>query len=255
MGGGRRRQELQEGRPKVHSGTMSGIPTSSIEGTTTSASASDAKVQMGSSAQGINDLELEILLRGNLLTQQQQRIAILESTLQETCTEIENVKGSIAEETERSVKSMATGSKPKSQSRYWTAEEHQQFLAGLEKFGTRDVKAIAQFVGTRNATQVRTHAQKYFLRMSREEKMDMKGSNPNKDDGEGDDDDGVDESPKEVGSMFPSQTRKREESDDAGVKPSKLSKGLGEESSFLADVQAEQYKAEHLQHVHATPFV
>ena len=54
---------------------------------------------------------------------------------------------------------------PKSQSRYWTTEEHKQFLIGLEKYGSRDVKAIASLVGTRNATQVRTHAQKYFLRL------------------------------------------------------------------------------------------
>ena len=59
-----------------------------------------------------------------------------------------------------------SGSKnPKSQSRYWTTEEHKQFLIGLEKYGARDVKAIASLVGTRNATQVRTHAQKYFLRL------------------------------------------------------------------------------------------
>ncbi len=29
----------------------------------------------------------------------------------------------------------------------------------------KDVKAIAQFVGTRNSTQVRTHAQKYFMKL------------------------------------------------------------------------------------------
>ena len=34
-------------------------------------------------------------------------------------------------------------------------------------YGSKDVKAIANHVGTRNATQVRTHAQKYFLRLVR----------------------------------------------------------------------------------------
>jgi hypothetical protein len=32
----------------------------------------------------------------------------------------------------------------------------------------KDVKAIAQFVGTRNSTQVRTHAQKYFMKLVRD---------------------------------------------------------------------------------------
>ncbi|GJQ14246.1 hypothetical protein GpartN1_g6037.t1 [Galdieria partita] len=56
----------------------------------------------------------------------------------------------------------------KSQSRYWTADEHKRFLEGLARFGHKDMKAIARFVGTRNATQVRTHAQKYYLKLARE---------------------------------------------------------------------------------------
>jgi len=56
----------------------------------------------------------------------------------------------------------------KTQSRYWTAEEHMRFLEGLARFGHKDMKAIARFVGTRNATQVRTHAQKYYLKLARE---------------------------------------------------------------------------------------
>ncbi|KAF6000614.1 hypothetical protein F1559_002830 [Cyanidiococcus yangmingshanensis] len=55
-----------------------------------------------------------------------------------------------------------------SQPRYWTPEEHQRFLEALEMYGSRNVRAISEYVGTRNATQVRTHAQKYFLRQSRE---------------------------------------------------------------------------------------
>ncbi len=38
------------------------------------------------------------------------------------------------------------------------------------RFGAKDVKAIAAHVGSRNPTQVRTHAQKYYLRMDRERK-------------------------------------------------------------------------------------
>jgi SHAQKYF class myb-like DNA-binding protein len=49
--------------------------------------------------------------------------------------------------------------------RYWTEEEHQRFLDALQTLGPKDVKAIANFVGSRSATQVRTHAQKYFLKL------------------------------------------------------------------------------------------
>eukprot|EP00283_Hemiselmis_rufescens_P016094 CAMPEP_0173437206 /NCGR_PEP_ID=MMETSP1357-20121228/17901_1 /TAXON_ID=77926 /ORGANISM="Hemiselmis rufescens, Strain PCC563" /LENGTH=380 /DNA_ID=CAMNT_0014402369 /DNA_START=277 /DNA_END=1416 /DNA_ORIENTATION=+ len=57
------------------------------------------------------------------------------------------------------------------QSRYWTAEEHQRFVDAIGLYGPKDVRKIANFVGTRNATQVRTHAQKYFLKISRETKV------------------------------------------------------------------------------------
>lgn len=39
--------------------------------------------------------------------------------------------------------------------RYWTPEEHQRFLTGLNMYGRKDIKAISRFVGTRNETQVR----------------------------------------------------------------------------------------------------
>lgn len=53
--------------------------------------------------------------------------------------------------------------------RYWTSAEHDLFLEALEKYGPKDNKSIAQYVGTRNATQVRTHAQKYFLKKEKNE--------------------------------------------------------------------------------------
>lgn len=56
------------------------------------------------------------------------------------------------------------------QSRYWTPEEHKLFLEALNKFGHKDLRSISAFVGTRNMTQVRTHSQKYFMRLMREAK-------------------------------------------------------------------------------------
>jgi len=48
--------------------------------------------------------------------------------------------------------------------RYWMEEEHTKFLEGVQMFGFKNVRMVASHVGTRNATQVRTHTQKYLLR-------------------------------------------------------------------------------------------
>lgn len=67
----------------------------------------------------------------------------------------------------------------KASSRYWTADEHSRFLEGLEMYGQKDIKAISRHVGTRSATQVRTHAQKYYLRIERERaKAEQEGKPP-----------------------------------------------------------------------------
>ncbi|KAK4528646.1 hypothetical protein GAYE_SCF62G6591 [Galdieria yellowstonensis] len=50
-------------------------------------------------------------------------------------------------------------------SRYWTLEEHERFLEARKIYGTRDTKSIAEYVGTRTVTQVRTHTQKFEKRL------------------------------------------------------------------------------------------
>lgn len=49
----------------------------------------------------------------------------------------------------------------------WSEEEHRLFLLGLEKYGKGDWRSISRnYVVSRTPTQVASHAQKYFIRMT-----------------------------------------------------------------------------------------
>jgi SHAQKYF class myb-like DNA-binding protein len=45
----------------------------------------------------------------------------------------------------------------------WSAEEHERFMEGVEKYG-RKWKEVAEHVNTRTPVQIRSHAQKYFIK-------------------------------------------------------------------------------------------
>nr|GMD57946.1 transcription factor DIVARICATA-like [Ipomoea batatas] len=63
------------------------------------------------------------------------------------------------------------GKEPRKQAHQWTAEEHKRFLEGLNRYGKGDWKSIArQCVKTRSATQVASHAQKYFIHLEKDAK-------------------------------------------------------------------------------------
>ena len=49
---------------------------------------------------------------------------------------------------------------------YWTDREHELFEEGLNKYGKSSWVKIADWIGTRNHNQVRSHAQKYFKKLN-----------------------------------------------------------------------------------------
>ena len=49
---------------------------------------------------------------------------------------------------------------------HWEDDEHERFLKAVRIYGS-NWKAVELAVGTRNATQARSHAQKYYIRESK----------------------------------------------------------------------------------------
>ncbi|CAM9115396.1 unnamed protein product [Ectocarpus sp. 13 AM-2016] len=49
----------------------------------------------------------------------------------------------------------------------WTKKEHDDFIVGLEACGKDWIEISCRFVFSRTATQIRTHAQKYFTKVNR----------------------------------------------------------------------------------------
>jgi len=67
--------------------------------------------------------------------------------------------------------------KPKGQSSgRWTQEEHQAFLEGLTECG-REWKKVALRIPTRTSAQIRSHAQKYFAKLQRDQESSVTNVN------------------------------------------------------------------------------
>lgn len=56
----------------------------------------------------------------------------------------------------------------------WTEQEHQSFLAGLRLYG-REWKKVASKIKTRTSAQIRSHAQKYFAKLARDDETRRHG--------------------------------------------------------------------------------
>ena len=58
--------------------------------------------------------------------------------------------------------------------RYWSKDECERFHVAVKKYGAENFEAIAADVGTRTAVQVRSHAQKYYMKLCRRYKCTKK---------------------------------------------------------------------------------
>jgi SHAQKYF class myb-like DNA-binding protein len=79
----------------------------------------------------------------------------------------QNIESPLSEKSSPPLAKPRYGKSAKKTTGRWTKEEHQRFVEGLKKFG-KNWKQVEDFVGTRNGTQIRSHAQKFFLRLERE---------------------------------------------------------------------------------------
>lgn len=64
------------------------------------------------------------------------------------------------------------------QTRYWTDEEHERFLEAVAEYGEKAYVAISNYVETRTPKQVRTHAQKFQMKMARLAKQSIEAGEP-----------------------------------------------------------------------------
>mmetsp|Transcript_165 Transcript_165/g.269 ORF Transcript_165/g.269 Transcript_165/m.269 type:complete len:183 (-) Transcript_165:906-1454(-) len=68
----------------------------------------------------------------------------------------------------------------RNQRQAWTTEEHNRFLEGIKLF-KRDWSKVTAHVGTRTVVQIRSHAQKHFIKLKRQGRENLIPPRRNKD--------------------------------------------------------------------------
>lgn len=68
----------------------------------------------------------------------------------------------------------ARPTKPKGNEGRWKRDEHNLFLQGLARYGRGQWKKIAKDIPTRTVWQVRTHAQKYYLKIFKAQQKELR---------------------------------------------------------------------------------
>ncbi|KAI7758072.1 hypothetical protein M8C21_017378 [Ambrosia artemisiifolia] len=85
----------------------------------------------------------------------------------------DDIRGKFVAKTDAGLISSKSRVKERKKATPWTVEEHKIFLHGLEVYGKGDWRSISRMmVVTRTATQVASHAQKYFLRQASKKEED-----------------------------------------------------------------------------------
>ena len=57
--------------------------------------------------------------------------------------------------------------KPRQIKHKWTDEEKAAFVIALKKYGEKSLKKISEAIGTRTVVQVRSHLQKYKMKLGK----------------------------------------------------------------------------------------
>lgn len=61
----------------------------------------------------------------------------------------------------------------------WSTEEHERFVEAIKVHG-KNWKKVEECVGTRTGAQIRSHAQKFFLKLEKEVKTSQKAKDTKK---------------------------------------------------------------------------
>jgi SHAQKYF class myb-like DNA-binding protein len=101
------------------------------------------------------------------LSIQTRDIFALHRRMEEMTREIELLKEQVKEAKEERSGRREAYEKKKIQ--FWGEAEHARFVQALEIYGKKNVREIALYLGTRTPAQVRSHMQKYFIGLEKNE--------------------------------------------------------------------------------------